>query len=357
MDRAIIALSLFLATFATSAFLVWRAIELGNRLGIVDRPSERGVSTRVVARTGGPPVAIAILSGIALSFSFDVFRFPSEVERLLLLSVGGAIVALVMLVDDAVGLSVKTKLTVQIGAAALVVIPRIQGPLHGVSLDQFNLPLTGQVTIPLLLAMPVTILWFVGMMNAVNWADGIDGMAASLSLVAATIMFLHTWFWPRDDPQFTISLFALVIAAAIAGFLPFNWHPARIMLGDSGANVLGFMLAGLSIIGGAKVATALLVMGLPILDVAWVIASRRMSHRPITGADMSHLHHRLLRRGWSQSRIVIAVSATSFAFGLLALLLPNREAKLLALGVLVLLMALTARQLRTTEPQSEPEIP
>ncbi|MGD9711123.1 MAG: glycosyltransferase family 4 protein [Thermomicrobiales bacterium] len=349
MDRAIIALSLFVVTVATSAFLSWKAIGLFTRFEVVDRPTSRGVSQRVVPRAGGIPVALAVLSGLALSFSFDVFRFPSEVERLLLLIAGGTVVAIVLVVDDAVGLSVKSKLGIQVLAAGLVVLPRLRGPLHGISLDQFNLPLTGQVSIPLLIAIPATVLWFVGMMNAVNWADGIDGMAASLSLVAAAIMFLHTWFWPRHDPQFTISLLALTIAAAICGFLPFNWNPARIMLGDSGANFLGFMLAGLSIIGGAKMATALLVMGLPLLDVVWVVTSRKLAHRPITGADMSHLHHRLLRRGWSQSRIVMVVSMISFAFGMAALLLPNREAKLLAMAVLVLLMALTIRQIRAEE--------
>lgn len=354
MDRAIIALALFVLTSTLSLVLVWKSIEVGNRLGILDRPSERGVSRREVARTGGIPLVIAVLAGIGMSFSFDVDRFPSEVERLALLSAGGAIVAILMVADDAFGLTPRVKLLIQTGAAAIVILPRLRGPLHGISLDQFNLPLTGQVTLPLALAIPVTLLWFVGMMNTLNWADGIDGMAASLSLVAATILFLHTYFWPRGNPQFTISILALVIGAAILGFLPFNWHPARIMLGDSGSNFLGFMLAGLAIIGGAKLATALLVLGLPLLDVAYVIARRGLSRRPLTSADTSHLHHRLLRRGWSQSQIVIVVSAISLTFGLLALLLPNREAKLLALGILALLLALTIGQIRSNDPHPTP---
>ncbi|MBX3069725.1 MAG: undecaprenyl/decaprenyl-phosphate alpha-N-acetylglucosaminyl 1-phosphate transferase [Thermomicrobiales bacterium] len=353
MEHALIALALFASTAALSALLVWKAIDVGHRVGIVDRPTERGVSQRIVARTGGAPVAIAVLAGLALSFSFDVYRFPAEIERLLLLSVGGMVIVLIMLVDDATGMPARFKLTAQLGVAALVVLPRLRGSLHGVSLDQFNLPVTGQISLPVAIAIPVTILWFVGMMNAVNWSDGIDGMAASLSLIAAVVMFLHTYFWPRGDPQFTISLLALVLAGGIVGFLPFNWHPARIMLGDAGANFLGFMLAGLSIIGGAKMATALLVLGLPILDIAYVIARRGLSRRPLAGPDMTHLHHRLLRRGWSQAQVVLVASAVSLTFGLLALLLPNREAKLLALGVLALLMVLTFRQYRTDHAPDE----
>ncbi len=355
MDHALIAFALFVITASLSALLVWKSIDIGHRIGIVDRPTQRGVSQRVVARTGGVPLAIAALTGLALSFSFEVYRFPAEIERLLLLSIGGAAIAAIMLVDDAIGLSAKEKLTVQTGVAALVVLPRLRGELHGVSLDQFNLPILGQVSLHEAVAIPVTILWFVGMMNAVNWSDGIDGMAASLSLIAAVVMFLHTYFWPKGDPQFTISLLALVLAAAIVGFLPFNWHPARIMLGDSGANFLGFMLAGLSIIGGAKMATALLVLGLPILDVAYVIARRGLSRKPLAGADMTHLHHRLLQRGWSQAQVVIVVSCISLMFGLLALLLPNREAKLLALAILALFMVLTFRQYHgAVRSQDEP---
>ncbi len=349
MNHALIALCLFLATSGLSALLVWKSIEVGHRAGVVDRPTERGVSQRIVARSGGIPLTIAALTGLALSFSFDVYRFPAEIERLLLLSIGGLIIATIMLVDDAIGLSARLKLISQLAVALLVVLPRLRGDMHGISLDQFNFPAVGAVSLPEAIAIPVTILWFVGMMNAVNWSDGMDGMAASLSLVASVVMFLHTYFWPRGNPQFTISLLALVLAAAIAGFLPFNWHPARIMLGDSGANFLGFMLAGLSIIGGAKMATALLVLGLPILDVAYVIARRGYLRRPIAGADMSHLHHRLLRRGWSQSQVVLVVSAVSLTFGLMALLLPNREAKLLAMGVLGLLMLLTLRQIRVKD--------
>jgi UDP-N-acetylmuramyl pentapeptide phosphotransferase/UDP-N-acetylglucosamine-1-phosphate transferase len=305
-----------------------------------------------VPRIGGMPVLIAFLFGITASFSFDVMRFPSEVERVALLCAGGTIVAVLMLADDAAGLSARTKLVIQIAAAALIVLPRLRGPLHGISIDQFNIPVAGQVSLPVALAIPFTILWFVGMMNTLNWADGVDGLAGSITLVAASIMFLHTYFWPSDDPQFTISILPLVLAATMVGFLPFNWNPAKVMLGDSGSNFLGCMLAGISIIGGAKLATALLVLGLPVLDVAFVIAQRGVTRKPLATGDMSHLHHRLIRRGWSESQVVLTVSCVSLAFGLLALVLPNREAKLMAMAILTGLLALTVRQLRSGAQRS-----
>ncbi|CAN5747352.1 MraY family glycosyltransferase [soil metagenome] len=355
MDRAAIAISLFFLTAPLSGLLVWKSIPIGARLGIVNRPSERGLSTSSVPRIGGIPVLLAFLFGIAASFSFDVVRFPSEVERLVLLCAGGSIVVILMLADDATGLSARTKLVVQVAVAALVVLPRLRGAFHGISIDQFNIPVMGQVSLPLVVAIPFTILWFVGMMNTLNWADGVDGLAGSITLVAATIMFLHTFFWPSGNPQFTISILPLVLAAAMIGFLPFNWHPARVMLGDGGSNFLGFMLAGISIIGGAKLAAALLVLGLPVLDVAIVIAQRGLNRKPIARGDMSHLHHRLIRRGWSEAQVVLVVSCVSMGFGLLALVLPNQEAKLMALAVLAVLLTLTVRQLRANSPPSQPD--
>jgi UDP-GlcNAc:undecaprenyl-phosphate/decaprenyl-phosphate GlcNAc-1-phosphate transferase len=347
MDRSLIATILFLICTPSAALLTWRSIPLAVRLGIVDQPTPRGVSRRVVPRIGGIPIMLTFVLGVALSFSLDVDRFPSEIERVALLCCAGALIAVVMVADDFAGLAVRSKLGLQLIAAGIVVLPRLRGGNHGISIDTVNLPVTGRIDLPLLIALPFTIVWFVGLMNTLNWADGIDGLASSIALVAAFIMFLHTFFWPRDDPQFTISILPLVLAAALVGFLPFNWSPARIMLGDSGSNFLGLILAGIAIIGGAKLATALLVLGLPVLDGAVVIAMRRLRGRPISQADASHLHHRLIQRGWSQEKIVVAAAAVSLTFGLLALALPNREAKLMAIGVLGILVSLTVVRARS----------
>lgn len=225
-------------------------------------------------------MAIAFWLGIALSFTLPITRFPAEVERIALIGLSGALIVVLMLVDDAIGLKPSTKLLIQIAVAAVMVLPRLRSPLHGVVIDQFNAPLLGQVSIGLPVALIATILWFVAMMNAINWIDGIDGLAPTVTLVASIILFLHTYFWPRADPQFTISILPLVLGAALLGFLPFNWFPARITLGDAGSNFIGLTIAAISIAGGAKLATALLVLGLPLFDLVWVTVESRDA-RPI----------------------------------------------------------------------------
>jgi UDP-GlcNAc:undecaprenyl-phosphate/decaprenyl-phosphate GlcNAc-1-phosphate transferase len=341
MSHVSIVVVLFLVTGAVSAFLVWKAIDVGTQLHIVNRPSSRALGSPGIPRIGGIAVVIAFFVGVGSSFALPVSRFPIEVERIALICIGGTVITAVMVADDAFGLSPWIKLAAQVGVACLIVLPRLQGPNHGISIDQFNAPIAGLVSLPVSLAVLSTLIWFVAMMNTLNWIDGVDGLAPTVTLVAATTMFLHTYFWPREDPQFTISILPLVLGAAVIGFLPFNWHPARITLGDSGANFIGLCLAAISIIGGAKLATALLVLGLPLLDVLWVVSRRAMLGRPLTAADTSHLHHRLLGRGWSIGQIVGFVGGVSLLFGILSLVLPNRESKLFAILMLAAVSLLT----------------
>ena len=191
------------------------------------------------------------------------------------------------------------------------------------------------------------------MMNTLNWVDGLDGLAGSIALVACVVLFLHTYFRPTGDPQFTISLLAIALAGAIVGFLPFNWHPARIIMGDTGAMFLGFALATISIIGGAKIATALLALGVPILDMAWVIVYRLAHGRSPLHADRGHLHHRLLDAGLTQRQIVACFAGLTGVFGALALALPSREDKLIAMAVMgVILVALIAVLAMLRSPDS-----
>ena len=156
-----------------------------------------------------------------------------------------------------------------------------------------------------------------GTTNAINWIDGLDGLAASVSAVACVVLFVVT------GPvlgQWTLAYLPLILGAAILGFLPYNIHPARIFMGDSGAMFLGFTLAVLSVIGGAKVAAALLVLGVPILDGVYMIIYRLSRGRSPLSADRGHLHHRLLDIGFSQGQVVLIYVALCGAFGVLGLL-------------------------------------
>jgi UDP-N-acetylmuramyl pentapeptide phosphotransferase/UDP-N-acetylglucosamine-1-phosphate transferase len=322
---------------------------VATRFDLLSYPLEaRQVHTRPLPRIGGLAMFVGFVTAVGLSFWFPVERFSIEVERIALLVIGATLVVAVMLYDDLVGASPLAKLLFQAGAAAVVVVPRLRGSVHGLVIGQFNSPFGGVLHLPLLVACVFTFVWIIGMMNTLNWVDGLDGLAGSVTLVAACVLFFHTFFRPAGDPQFTISLLPAALGGAVIGFLPFNWHPARIIMGDVGAMFLGFALAIISIIGGAKIATALLALWLPIVDVAWVIVFRVLNGRSPLRADRGHLHHRLLDLGWTQQQIVLLLGGISAGMGLAALLIPTPELKFYALAAAglagVVLLAYLARR-------------
>ena len=329
MSNVQIAVFVFLVTTVTSVAFVTKTTDVFRRLGLLDQPGPRRVHAVPVPRGLGVAIFLAFLVGIGASYFLPVERQAEETERLLLTVIGSAIIVGVMLVDDAISLGPRTKLLWQITAAAIVILPRLRGEAHGIVMQQVNSPFGGTIVLPLALALVVTFVWIVGLMNVMNWVDGLDGLAGSVTLVSCAVLFVHTYFGPDNAPQFTISLLPLALGAAIIGFLPFNWHPAKLIMGDAGAMFLGFALAVISIIGGAKIATALLVLGLPILDGLWVVAYRYIHGRSPLYADKGHLHHRLLAGGWGQRQIVLFVAGISAVFGSAALLLPTRELKLI----------------------------
>ncbi|RIK46452.1 MAG: undecaprenyl/decaprenyl-phosphate alpha-N-acetylglucosaminyl 1-phosphate transferase [Chloroflexi bacterium] len=343
MSHALIAavVAITAASVCAAAMVPLRRAAIG--LGLLDMPGERRVHTTPVPRLGGLAIFLGFLVALCVSFALPVTRFEQEIARIVLLIAAAAILVGVMFFDDIFGIPPLPKLGIQVGIALLVIAPRLRGADHGIAIDHFNAPFVGGVTLPLAIAAPFTVLWIVGMMNSVNWADGIDGLAGSIGLVACVVLFLHTYFRPKGDPQFTISLLAIALAGAIVGFLPFNWHPARIIMGDTGAMFLGFALATISIIGGAKIATALLALGVPILDMAWVIVYRIAHGRSPLLADRGHLHHRLLDAGLTQRQVVACFTALTGVFGALALALPSREDKLVAIGAMgIVLLAIIA---------------
>lgn len=336
-----------LAALLTSSLLP-TLIQVADQLHLKSAPTlERHVHSKPLPRIGGLAMFVAFVAAVAVSFWLPVERYPIEVERIALLLAGSVMIVAVMLVDDVVGVSPSVKLFWQVAGAAIIIVPRLRGESHGLVIDQFNNPFGGIVHLPLVIAIAFTLFWVVGFMNTLNWIDGLDGLAGSVTLVAAAVLFFHTFFRPAGDPQFTISLLPAALGGAVIGFLPYNWHPAKILMGDVGAMFLGFALAVISIIGGAKIATALLALWLPILDVAWVIVYRILNGRSPLKADRGHLHHRLLDLGWTQRQIVLLFTALSAGLGGASLFIPKPELKLFALigaGIIgVLLLAMLAR--------------
>jgi len=325
----------FLIPLALALVLTPRTARLGLRMGIFDEPGGRRRHEGRISRLGGVALSTAFITGLLLILLLPprlmpARRDPLELTRLAGLLVGTVFVALCGLLDDRFQLSASPQYVIQL-AAGLIALAFV------IHIKHVNNPLTGQFFFgpegfPWPLVWTLTILWIMGMINTVNFLDGLDGLAAGVGAILCVILMAHM----ISQGQLSVALLPLALLGATLGFLPYNFHPARVFMGSSGAYTLGFALGALGIIGGAKVATVLLAMGLPILDVAWQIVRRRRLGHPIGAGDRGHLHFRLYDLGYSQRTIVLAYYGFCALFGLLAFLLPSALYKLLAL----LLMAL-----------------
>ncbi|NOZ05180.1 MAG: undecaprenyl/decaprenyl-phosphate alpha-N-acetylglucosaminyl 1-phosphate transferase [Chloroflexi bacterium] len=299
---------------------------LARRWGVLDIPdTPRRVHDHPIPRLGGIALYLAFLLAVAVGIFIPLARHdPNEITRLEGLLLGGTLAVLVGLWDDKRALGPWTQLAAQI-AIALVGIRFL------LFIEVTTNPLTGrQIWFPWPVTLAITLVWLVGMMNTVNWLDGLDGLADGVVAIICLVLFLHMW----RLGQYSVALLPLALLGATLGFLPYNFHPARVFMGSSGSLFLGFAAGALSIMAGAKLATALLVLGVPILDVAWLIITRiRRGVSPME-ADRGHLHHRLYDIGLSQRRVVLLYYAICAGAGALALLLPSPLDKLLALLIL-----------------------
>ncbi len=326
----------FALPFLLSAGLTPLARLLGERARwSYRRPHPRHIHGRPIPRSGGLSLAASTAAGLLLLLLLPIPRQEGEVIRIGLLILGSLLTFGLILWDDVREMAPLPKLAIQIVTAAVAILPFFLAPQMqpppGLVITQIQDPLGGTLYLPLAVAIPFTFFWIVGMMNTVNLLDGLDGLAAGVAAIAAIAMCVHT----LRLGQYSLAPLALVLAGACLGFLPFNFHPARVFMGDSGAMFLGYVLAILSIIGGAKIATALLVLGVPILDTAWVLIFRLTRGRSPLQADRGHLHHRLLDLGLSQVQIVVVFYLFSTGLGLLQYL-PQAQYKLGALIVLAL---------------------
>ncbi len=253
---------------------------------------------------------------------------PNEFIRIGGLLIGLIIVFVFGLLDDKFEFRPGLQFVAQV-IASIVAIASL------IIIERFNNPFTNQQVnlseIAPWLIVPLSLFWLMGMMNTVNWLDGLDGLAAGIAAIFSAVLFVAMMQdTATQDPQLSIAPLPLALLGATLGFLPYNFYPARVFMGSSGALTLGFALGCLGIIGGAKMATVLLVLAVPIIDVAWLIVSRiRHGKSPFQGGR-DHLHFRLLDLGLSQRQIVIGYYLISALFGALALI--DRSAHLQGAG-------------------------
>ena len=340
-------LLVFVTSLVLAAILTPLANILGRQFRLLDVPWGRRRHTDGTPRIGGLGVFVGFATASGVAYFAAPLDNPDDALRVTGLLIGCSFVFVVGLLDDWLELRSAPQLAAQfvavlIAMSTTIFIERFTNPLDNQIVELHRWPLVGHV-----LVFTFTTFWIMGMMNTINWLDGLDGLAVGVGAIAAILFAVHM----RSLGQPQIAIYALALAGACLGFLPFNFSPARVFLGSAGAMVLGYALATLSILAPARVATALLVMAVPITDTAWQIFDRRRHGLSIFRADRGHLHFRLVDLGLHPRTIVIAYWVFCALFGVLSLLLVSRLYKLVALGLLVtvvvgILALLSARQSR-----------
>jgi UDP-GlcNAc:undecaprenyl-phosphate GlcNAc-1-phosphate transferase len=350
MVFAITVLATALLTFCFTPL----AMRLGVRLGLVDQPGGRRRHSGAIPRTGG----LAIFAGFFIVVSFTLLlpwllpaawaswfparNDPNEVRRLIALLAGSAFCTIMGLLDDRYEWPGWPQYLVQfiaacIGMSGLIFIKHVNNPFG----DGY---LWGPDGLPWWFVFGITLFWYMGMMNTVNWLDGLSGLVAGVTVILCAVLAIHMIF-VAEPAQLSVSLLPLALLGAALGFLPFNFAPGRVFMGSSGSYFLGFALAALGIIGGARLATVMMVMGLPALDVAWLIIDRKRRGLSPGQGGRDHLHFRLLDRGISERTIVVGYWGFCALFGATTLLIDSRPVKVLVLlglaaaGLVVLVWA------------------
>src|SRR6266436_8817829 len=342
----------YLLTFLIGAFC--------RKVGWLDRPAARRVHIKAVPRLGGVAIFIAFLIASLLFYKPGPSLNPHVHELTIywLLIAAGALMVIVHAYDDVIGLKPLPKLIAQT-VAVLIILAPWGTEFNGILIFTFNNPFgIAQVGAPWylqptlflfthdtmigLIAIPAVLFtwfWIVGMMNTVNLIDGLDGLATGVVAIAALFITIISFVLQ----QYSIAILSAIFTGATLGFLPHNWNPAKIFMGDSGSMFLGLGLAVLSVMGGAKLALALMVIGIPILDVAIVMINRIRRGQSPLHYDKTHLHYRLMATGLSVKQICYAIYGLSFIYGLLALTLSGIHNahfyKFIGVGLVMLTMA------------------
>lgn len=301
--------------------------KLAVKVGAMDKPDARKVHQNSIPRLGGLAIYLGFI--VALLYQYNM-SFNNGVFGLL---IGSTVIVLIGIWDDIAQIPAKVKLVGQILAAAVLVF-------FDIRIDWITTP-SGELVYLNYLSIPLTIFWIVGFTNMVNLIDGLDGLAAGISLIACLTMF----FVALQMGQQEVAYLTLALAGAAFGFLQYNFNPAKIFMGDTGSMLLGYVMAAISIIGVMKTATtvALIVpvvaLGVPILDTALAIVRRRLQGKPIFQPDKGHLHHRLLDIGLSQKQAVLLMYVISAVLGCLAIIVAGVNAWL---GGFIIVVAIFA---------------
>lgn len=282
-------------------------IKFAIKIGAVDKPNARKVHEKVMPRLGGLAIFIGVIVGFFVGGLYN--------EKVTAITLGGILITIIGMLDDKYELSAKVKFVGQILVASLIVG-------SGLTIQLLTIPYIGDFELGTF-GIPVTIFWIVAITNAINLIDGLDGLSAGISVIGiATIAFMA-----GSAGSMLIFTFAMILIGSTVGFLFYNFHPAKIFMGDTGALFLGYSISILSLLGLYKSVTLfsvvipIIILGVPIFDTAFAIIRRIANKKPISSPDKSHLHHRLLAIGLSHRNTVLAIYAFGILFSVSALIL------------------------------------
>ncbi|TCN26730.1 glycosyltransferase family 4 protein [Mesobacillus foraminis] len=328
--------------FVCSILITPMIKKLAFRLGATDKPNNRKVHEKIMPRMGGLVIYISFMLGILI--------MNPDSQYHLAIILGSVIIVATGILDDIFELSAKVKLFNQIAAALVVVL------WGGVQVNFINLPFGGVLEFGVL-AVPITIIWIVGVTNAINLIDGLDGLAAGVSSIAL-ISISGMAIVMGDVYVMTIGFILLV---STLGFLFYNFYPAKIFMGDTGALFLGYMIAVLSLLGFKNVAfisfiIPVIILGVPMTDTIFAIVRRLVKKAPLSAPDKSHLHHCFLDLGYTHKQTVLLIYAISAMFGLTAFIfsLTTMWGSLLILTIILLAIELIVESVGLVDKNYRP---
>lgn len=361
LDALPIVLAALAGATVISFLLTPLTIRFAAQLGAIDQPdTERRVHRQPIPRTGGLAVAATFVGVGALGLLLNqVFQFAPPLravrfQEVVALLAGVGVGALLGYLDDRLQLRARWQFVGQFVLAVVAIV-------FGILIDRLPNPFgEAAFVISGVAAMAVTTLWIVGMLNSVNFVDGLDGLLGGIALIAVATLGVISLIDPPIQPA--VAVLCALLAGSLLGFLPYNFHPARVFIGTAGVFAVGYALAVLSVLGTAKVAVALLVLGVPIIDTFWIIIRRVSSGRSPFSADRGHFHHRLLDLGLSHRQAVVLIYAICCVLAVLSFFLSGRGQisvfLIVVLGGGLLLYLLTRRAQEALDRRSysdEPE--
>lgn len=334
----------FLLAFITTFVVTPHTMRLAKKVGAIDIPNDRRVNKKPMPRLGG----LAVIAGLVVSIIYlfittsiegklNLFGEENYYLKMIGFFLGVLILGLVCYIDDVKGVPSWVKLTAQIVASIIVVA-------CGIRIENISIPFTeGKIIMGDIFSYIITVCWIVGITNAINLIDGLDGLSSGVTLISCLSLLMV--FALNSSPLIAIVLIT-ALAGALVGFLPFNFSPAKTFIGDTGSNFMGFALAIISILGVAKTYTALvliapiIILAMPIFDTLFAIFRRLIKGKSIKAVfkpDKGHLHHKLMAKGYTQKQAVLIMYGITAILGMFAvILLESGIWKALSFAILII---------------------